>query len=384
MGLELFSLPVWGAPSEHRLEATRGIAVAVTVVLSIASGLVGASPAHADDWRDREWQLDFLRAEEVNNISEGDGVAVAVVDTGVNGNHPDLTGSVLKGTDFAGGDGWRDTEGHGTAMASLIAGHGHGTHGQDGIRGLAPKAKILPISGDSRHGLESKLLRQAKVLNLSLGRGGLELAINDAFKADLVVIAAAGNTDQGDSGVQAPANHPGVIAVSGVDESGDFTNKSVQGPEVVLSAPAVHLAGAWAGNRGNYAVATGTSGAAALVSGTAALIRAKYPNISANGVINRLISTADDKGTPGRDPKYGYGVVNPLRALTADVPDLKYNPLLKGAPGPTVTPTKAAGGSPADGNSHANIGLTLAIIAGMVALAIIATGVVVLTRNRNR
>ncbi|MGH3715200.1 MAG: S8 family serine peptidase [Micromonosporaceae bacterium] len=218
----------------------------MTLLLAVAGF---APPAHADQWRDKQWYLEFLNAAQAHKITKGSGVTVAVVDTGVDGTHPDLKGNVLRGTDDAAGDGWRDTDGHGTGIASLIAGHGHGPGGRDGILGLAPEAKILPISGDSQRGLAKSTLKKASVVNLSLKRGGLALLADDALDADMVVVAAAGNTTQDADRVIPPANHPGVIAVSGLDENGEFAKESVQGPEVVLSAPAVNIAVASAGKR---------------------------------------------------------------------------------------------------------------------------------------
>ncbi|MGH3737240.1 MAG: S8 family serine peptidase [Micromonosporaceae bacterium] len=303
--------------------------------------LVSASPAHADVWRDRQWHLDFLKVAEIHKITKGRGAIVAVVDTGVDGNHPDLKGNVLKGIDILapGANGWNDPVGHGTAMASLIAGHGHGQGGMDGVLGVAPEAKVLPIRlikggeptiSHDRSGiaaLDRAAYSDASVINLSALVGGTISEVETALAQGKVVVAAAGNSVD-ESDVIQPANYPGVVAVSGLDRDGNFTNASVEGPEVVLSAPAVDIAAAGAGSRGRYATGTGTSSATALVSATAALIKAKYPDLSANGVINRLIKTADDKGPPGRDPKYGFGVVNPLKALTADIPDLDYNPLV--------------------------------------------------------
>jgi type VII secretion-associated serine protease mycosin len=356
--------------------------------------LISNGIAHADSWRDKQWYLDFLRADQVRRVTQGKGVTVAVVDTGVNGNHPDLKGNVVDGRDFVDpGNGWRDVEGHGTAMASLIAGHGHGPSARDGILGIAPQATVLPVrtlppkadrtsDSHSDDGVEWALKHGSSVINLSIGGGGLTFALRDAFESDAVVVASAGNTAQGSYNVRAPASIPGVVAVSGIDARGNFTSESAKGPEVVLSAPAVQIAGAWSGKHGDYYVGTGTSGAAALVSATAALIRAEYPDISANGVINRLVSTADDKGPPGRDPKYGFGVVNPLKALTADIPDLDYNPLIKGTPGPTKTPTNAAGAK-SDGKGGGYLLSALAILGG-IAVVTVATGAVLVAVNRRR
>lgn len=174
-------------PRRVRAAVTRAAAtLAFAAVLTAAT----ASPAAADNIRDRQWGLLALRAEEAWGTTRGDGVTVAVLDTGVDDSHPDLAGQVLGGTDLIGmgaGRGDRSWARHGTAMASIIAGHGHGPgHGQ-GVLGIAPQAKILPVrvileegdpgraqARDSKGGALADGIRWAAdngadVINLSLG-----------------------------------------------------------------------------------------------------------------------------------------------------------------------------------------------------------------------
>ncbi|MGH3712169.1 MAG: S8 family serine peptidase [Micromonosporaceae bacterium] len=132
--------------------------------------------------------------------------------------------------------------------------------------------------------------------------------------------------------------------------------------------------------RGTYNTSTGTSDATALVSATAALIRAKYPDLSANGVINRLIKTADDKGPPGRDPQYGFGVVNPLKALTADIPDIDYNPLVKNS-SPSVTSTVASPDVDATGDRSWLLPV-LGGVAAAVIIVMVVLGILLVRRRR--
>src|SRR2546430_290346 len=122
--------------------ATRFLAA---VACGFATVMLAAPPAAADSIRDRQWHLKYLNIDAAHAVSQGDGVVVAVVDSGVNGNHPDLAGNVLNGVDVSGTgapNGLEDRDGHGTAMAGLIAGHGHGNG--DGVLGIAPHAKIFP------------------------------------------------------------------------------------------------------------------------------------------------------------------------------------------------------------------------------------------------
>lgn len=375
--------PIGLRPGDVSIQVARLAASTLVLLMAVLVSVAGlASPAHADAIRDKQWHLDFLKAVQLHKITKGKGVAVAVVDSGVDGNHPDLNRNVLEGADFSGdGNAWKDASGHGTAMASLIAGHGHGPDGHDGVLGLAPDAKILPSKvkfkdgeiSDTDDALEWVVDQRIGVMSMSFGGSGGISRIEKALAEDIVVVAAAGNTEQDQFQVAAPAAYPGVIAVSGVDRNGRFTEKSVQGPEVVLAAPMMEITAAWAGRHGPYATGSGTSDAAAIVSGVAALIRAKYPDISANGVINRMIKTADDKGPPGRDDKYGFGVINPLKALTADIPDIDYNPLIEGA-GPAPSPSaKRSDPAAKPGNEQdEDIGYLLPVLAGAAALVVIA------------
>ena len=132
----------------------------VSVALAASLALVPSTVAHADGIRDQEWALDAMHTQEVWQTTKGKGITVAVLDTGVEADHPDLTGNVLPGKDMVGfgakpGD--RSWARHGTAMAGIIAGHGHGPGDTDGVIGIAPEAKILPVrvileDGDSARG----------------------------------------------------------------------------------------------------------------------------------------------------------------------------------------------------------------------------------------
>jgi type VII secretion-associated serine protease mycosin len=342
-------------------------AVAFVLVEAIAA-LAFGTPASADPVRDAEWHLAFLNVPEAHKYSQGDGVIVGVVDTGVDASHPDLTGNVLTGRDFTGvpGDGLQDIDGHGTGMAGLIAAHGR-------VLGIAPKAKILPIRdgvsnlGGSSPGpaLEWAIDNGARVLSLAFGQKDspqTKRAIERAVANDIVVVAAVGNEPRV-TGMDYPAAYPGVVGAAGVDRNGNHAAISVVSPFAVLAAPAVDILSTdirTAGHTG-YANGVGTSAATAIIAGAAALVRAKYPNLSAAEVIHRLTATADDKGPPGRDNEYGYGVINLVKALTADVPPLPPTTT------PTTTPTSADATSP-----HNNDGTPTKTILIVGALIIIA------------
>ncbi|MFI5926236.1 type VII secretion-associated serine protease mycosin [Micromonospora sp. NPDC051543] len=301
----------------------------------------GDSLSRTDQVRDEQWQLDELRADTAWRTSTGRGVTVAVVDSGVDANHPDLAGQVLPGLDLVGpaGGAGPDPVGHGTTVAGLIAGR---NDDKRGVVGLAPDARILPVRVlDERNKYDDALIvakgvrwavdHGARVINLSLGGSGdspaLAAALDYAFARDVVVVACTGNlATSPDSKPWYPSREPGVIAVAGLERNSDnLWSGSITGRATVLTAPATGLVGARPTD--GYWRVQGTSFAAPLVAATAALVRSRYPDMPAGQVVNRLVVTARDIGPTGRDDRFGYGVVDPVAALTADVPPVAANPL---------------------------------------------------------
>ncbi|MEU9078891.1 type VII secretion-associated serine protease mycosin [Kitasatospora sp. NPDC048538] len=338
-------------------------AVAALAVGALTWGVPAAS---ADQIRDEQWALRTFEAEaKVWTISQGEGVLVGLVDSGVDQDHQDLTGQVLPGVDFSGGntDGRVDSDGHGTAMASLIAGHGHGA--QAGVLGLAPKAKILPVKVDTSSGrsdVQQNGLAQgirfavdhgAKVVNMSVGGASRfdsqsRAAVEYAISKDVVLVAAAGNSGDDRQGVQYPAAFPGVVAVAAVDSAGAVWDRSTRGVETTLAAPGVDIYQATAKSTASYGVGNGTSDATAYVSATAALIRARFPGLSAGQVINRMIKSASPPvdGSAVPNDRYGYGVVSPARALAVDPAvdgGARENPLVGRRESQGAAPEAAAG-----------------------------------------
>jgi type VII secretion-associated serine protease mycosin len=306
--------------------------VARILVVAFAVCLLSAPlSAQADEIRDRQWHIAALGIAAAQTLSQGDGVLVAVADTGVDARRGELTGAVIAGKEFgeqANGDGRTDTDGHGTAMAGLIA--GRGLADGSGVLGVAPRARILPVRTirsefggsptDLGAGIEWAVSQGAQVICIAAGTGEypeIKQAVETAVRADVVVVASAGNRPTAEH-VAFPANIPGVLAVAGTDKSGDHAAISAAGPEVVLAAPAVDIVST--GAFGKYVTGEGTSNSTAIVAGAVALVRAKFPGLSAVEVIRRLTATATDRGKPGRDDEYGYGIVNPVAALTADLP----------------------------------------------------------------
>ncbi|MEV4710437.1 type VII secretion-associated serine protease mycosin [Micromonospora sp. NPDC049374] len=371
--------------------ANRALLAAVATALSAAVAVVPAAavPVHApafgtpvahnpdsarraDQVRDEQWQLDKLGARTAWRTSTGRGVVVAVIDSGVDGSHPDLTGQVLPGLDLVAPNGATEADpvGHGTTVAGLIAGR---NDDRRGVVGLAPDARILPVrvlDAENRYddalivakGVRWAVDNGAKVINLSLGGNGdsaaLAAAIDYAFARDVVVVACTGNlATSPEAKVWYPAREPGVIAVSGLERNSDnLWSGAITGRATVLTAPASGLVGARP--PGGYWRVQGTSFAAPLVAATAALVRSRYPQMSAGDVVNRLLVTARDIGPTGRDERFGYGLVDPVAALTAEVPRTYQNPLDDNDP-PGVTGFGPAPGSATTADPDAEqLGLT--------------------------
>jgi type VII secretion-associated serine protease mycosin len=393
--------------STGRVPAIVRAMTAVVLAVAVAGVGVVASPgvAYADTVRGLQWYLEPLRIPDAQKQSQGQGVVVAVIDSGVDASHPDLAGQVLPGYAIGSGaaaDGRSDPDaehGHGTGMASIIAGKGGGANHELGI---APKAKILPISDGTpaEEGSIALAIRWAadhgaKVINISQGAPADPppddevQAVTYALGKDAVVVASAGNTGLGDAAVIAPANIPGVIAVAGTSKSGAFWSGSVHGPQVVIAAPGEQIIGGApsAASSNRYLVGDGTSGAAAIVSGVVALIRAKYPQMNAANVINRLLRTAKDLGPAGRDEQYGFGVVDPLAALTASVPEVAESPLLAagGSAKASAPAAKDSRGGPAISIGVTNTwGAVLQVLLCLLLVALVVFIIVRVSRSSRR
>jgi type VII secretion-associated serine protease mycosin len=332
-----------------------GAAVAAAVLagaLLAPSGAVAAPASEStpravgDLVRSKEYWLDSYGIRSAWSVTQGAGVTIAIIDTGVDGSVAELRGAVTAGTDFSGGGTGGGPEGgkgdeHGTMVASLAAGRGTGA--SSGVLGVAPAASLISASvgfGDRDDDSDQQIAdavtwsvdHGAKVINLSLTRNTLDWpeswdkAFLYAQDHDVVVVAAAGNRGSGTEEVGAPATMPGVLAVGGVTQNGtSSTGASAQGITLGVSAPSENLVGVVPG--GGYVLWDGTSGASPIVAGVVALVRAAHPELSAANVINRVLKTSHDKGPVGPDDLYGYGLIDAAAAVRADVPSVSANPL---------------------------------------------------------
>lgn len=380
------------------------LGTALAVLLTVVSAVPGAAAVEyprpmADEWWFSSWEIQ----QRLWPISQGQGVTVAVLDTGVQADIPELSGVVLPGIDATrgGGDGRTDTDdaavpGHGTGMASLIASQG----GPTGFLGMAPKAKILPVTTHSSAasdvpGIHFAVDHGAKVINISQVvdtpcPDDLQQAIGYALDHDVVVVAGAGNTGNAGNPSESPADCAGVLAVGAVAVSGqsfvplDTTQRQ---PYVTVGAPGGAVGGVL--KDGQYHTSKGgTSPAAALTSASVAIIRAKYPKMSAREVVHRLIASCLDVEPPGKDDQTGYGLIRPNRALTGDLPKNAPNPVFAAydkwkaahdhTPGAKTTPGASSGGG---GSSFGPSVLLLVLV--VVAVLVVLT-VVLVARGRRR
>ena len=301
-------------------------------------GLLACAPvaAGADDpLRGRQWGLDQIRADAARATSTGEGAVVAVIDSGVQADHPDLTGRLLGGRDFVDDDDTpQDGDGHGTHVTGIIAAAtGNGV----GVGSVAPGAKVLPVrvlgndgggnEADIVEGVDYAIAQGADVINLSLGfdvpvtavglGGSFDAAIDRALDRGIVVVAAAGNN--GLPVCEQPSGRDRLLCVGAVDKREMRSFFSSFGQGLGLVAPGG--SGLPAANEdvlstippSGYEELAGTSQAAPHVAGVAALLVSL--GVRGQDAARRIIDTARDVGSPGRDAQFGAGIVNAAAAV---------------------------------------------------------------------
>ncbi|MFB8101232.1 S8 family serine peptidase [Streptomyces sp. NPDC056007] len=332
-------------------------ALAVVAAWSVAfSG--AAQPAAAADVQSKQWYLSAMQAEEMWKTSTGEGIKVAVIDTGVNPNTPSLKGQVLKGFDATGaaGDENDDYNGHGTNMAELIAGTGAG----GGIKGLAPGVRIIPMrisdtdfqnknsvnASDGEDAIRAAADSDAKIISMSVSSPYSSMeereAVVYAQSKGKLFFAAVGNDGAGSNKEEYPAAYPQVVGVASADRNGKVAEDSQHGNMVDIAAPGKEIP-RWCDNSfRNYCDGGGgTSPATAIASASAALVWSAHPDWTANQVLNVLFDTAGRDWEKGTLSKYlGHGLIRPAMNILKG----------KGDPGdPDISPltNERTGGSPA-------------------------------------
>jgi len=364
----------------NRTEGKDGVSLRVPrpVIMTAAIGLVvawaalGSVPASADQVRQGEWWLGALHVTQAQQISQGAGVTIALLDTGVDAAQPDIAGSVITGPDLTNSGekpGSRFYGIHGTAMASLIVGHGHGPGNADGILGVAPAAKLLsirvtldagdPLLTDSgivsglpgaiAAGIMDAVSSGAQVIDLPLDPGqsisslvatrtpvprpGTALtpleaaeqtaaggsraeraAVAYALSKGVVLVAPGGDNGAGTDAPNFPADYSGVISV------GAFNSNFIKAP-FTSHRPYVTLTAAGSGMTAaiptGYATVSSTSAASAIVTGIAALIKSQYPQLTPAQVSQALTSSTVFHPVGGLADGSGHGTADAGRALAA-------------------------------------------------------------------
>lgn len=296
-----------------------------------------------------QWALRKVRADKVwDEGITGEGVIVAVIDTGVDLDHPDLVdpsqnkNNLIQGynafTRSALPGAAQDDHGHGTSIAGLIG----ALNNNKGIIGVAYNTKIMPIKAMDKSGEgEDSVIADgmiwavnhgAKIINMSIGSDSEANVLKDALQYAVdkgcLLVAASGNiagykdlqlnhtNNTNNNGVSYPAADPNVLAVSAVDMYDQITDFALVGPEVLLSAPGKRiLTDYWSETQEGCAYSTGTSIAAPFVSGAAALLWSRYPSLTPIEIRQALLKSSYDLGVKGRDNEYGYGRLDIYRAL---------------------------------------------------------------------
>lgn len=271
-----------------------------------------------------QWNLPAIRAEVGWDLSRGkEDIVIAVVDTGVDLNHPDLKNRLTEGYNLIENNSYPDDDnGHGTHVAGIIAAE---TNNQEGAAGITWFNKIMPIkameakgygtSFDIAKGIVWAVDHGADVINLSLGNYQtsemMKRAVDYAYKNDVVLIAAAGNDNSTQPSY--PAAYPEVLAVSAVDYNGRRASFSNYGDYVDVTAPGVQIPSTYFNQQ--YAALSGTSMASPHVAGLAGLIRSENPNLTNKQVMTIIKSTAYDLGFKGNDIEFGRGLIDVRKAL---------------------------------------------------------------------
>jgi len=375
----------------RRLLSTCTALAVVLVAAGPGSVLIGPPSASAappecnvkpggDDAGTTPWAQERLGFQKVWPITDGEGVKVAVIDSGINRDQPQMAqihyagGTNVWGGGFAAND-TRDCYGHGTAVTGIIAAP---KILDVAFLGVAPGVTIVPIKQSNQQkdgtaegiaaGIDAAIAAHARVINISWATNVdvsvMRAAVARAEAANIVVVAAASNDAQSGNLVAYPAAYPTVLAVAATDNQDQVAQFSETGNYVDLAAPGVKVE-APAPIRG-YLPLDGTSFAAPFVTGTVALVRSAHPTLTAAQVRARIEATADPPpGITVPSQSYGYGTVNPYLAVTAVRDDAA------AAPKP-AKPVPLNAAAPEPGRDRHLEHLALGIGAMLLGLAIVA------------
>lgn len=395
----------------------RGLLCAVAVIGASVMGMAAVAPAAvAADTQSKQWYLDAMHIQDVWKSTTGEGIKIAVIDTGVNSSTPSLKGQVLKGLDATDADGEAtdDYTGHGTSMAELIAGTGQG----DGLRGLAPGAKIIPLrvatdrfkgkgvnESDESVAIRAAADSDAQIISMSISNQFVgadeKAAVEYAQKKGKLFFSAVGNSAEKSNKPEYPANYPEVVGVAASDSEGQVAEYSQHGDFVDIAAPGSDIP-TWCDETfTKYCDGDGgTSAATALASASAALIWSANPDWTANQVLRVMFESAGrgDDWKPGTVSNYlGHGIVRPNAAINrrigkpgdADVSPLTNERTTSGSPADAGTSAKdtekepeaapVAADSSQDTGDDSRLGL---ILGGAAVVLVLAGGAFAVVRKR--
>jgi thermitase len=271
-----------------------------------------------------QWNLPVIGTEQGWTVTRGtEEIEIAIVDTGVDLDHPDLRNRIVKGYNVINEKTDPDDDnGHGTHVAGIIASE---TDNNEGVAGMTWFSKIMPIKAmgakgygttfDIAKGIVWAVDHGADVINLSLGNYQpskvLEEAVRYAYQKNVVMVSAAGN--DGSDQPTYPSAYPEVLSVAAVDYNGNRASFSNYGDYIDIAAPGVYIPSTYFNKQ--YAALSGTSMAAPHVAGLAALIKSANPDLKSSQVIRIIKNSAIDLGEQGKDIEYGNGLIDVNSAL---------------------------------------------------------------------
>ncbi|MFH1287752.1 MAG: S8 family peptidase, partial [bacterium] len=270
-----------------------------------------------------QWYIPEINFDKAWGVAKSTAVVkIAVIDTGIDGEHPDLKGKILEGYNFVSGTtDVSDDNGHGTFVAGIVA----AAHNEIGVKGLYDYAQIIPVKvidanglgtyEDVARGILYAADNGAKVINMSIGGYAysymLQQAVDYALEKGCIVVAAGGN-----DGIEQeifPASYPDVIGVSALGYNGQIWIGSNSGKHIDVCAPGVNIIST--GLNSDYVYSTGTSASAPMVSALAAMLVSEKPDLSSSYIERLFIQSAKDLGDAGRDNIYGKGKIDAHAAL---------------------------------------------------------------------
>lgn len=284
-----------------------------------------------------QWHLPKIQGPQAWNVTTGtSSVVVAVIDSGVYANHPDLEAKLIPGWNFVNGSSdTSDILGHGTAVAGTVAAS---SNNGIGIAAVNWASRVMPLVvvdntdfaaySNIAAAIQYAADHGVRIINISIGgtsaSATLQSAVDYAWSKGAVVFASAMNNSNSDPNYPAACNH--VVAVGATDSTDKLATFSNYGSWVTLSAPGTNILTTM--NGGGYGYWNGTSFSSPIVAGVAALMLAANPALTSAQVVSILEQTADDLGDPGYDATFGWGRVNAYRAVMAARP----------APAPVAAP----------------------------------------------